>query len=60
MSRPFSLFLLIFMTSNLIFGQSNATTEKAAKDVFDNLVLAYGSAKTPPKLKIIDNQIFIL
>ena len=56
MSRLFNLFLLIFMTSNLIFGQSNATTEKAAKDVFDNLVLAYGSAKTPPKLKIIENQ----
>jgi len=44
------------MTSNLIFGQSNATTEKAAKDVFNNLVLAYGNAKTPPKLKIIENQ----
>lgn len=58
MSRPFNLFLLIFMTSNLIFGQSNATTEKAAKDVFNNLVLAYGNAKTPPKLKIIENQGF--
>ena len=58
MSRSFNLFLLIFMTSNLIFGQSNATTEKAAKDVFNNLVLAYGNAKTPPKLKIIENQGF--
>ena len=56
MSRPFNLFLVIFMTSNLIFGQSNATTEKAAMDVFNNLVLAYGNAKTPPKLKIIENQ----
>jgi len=56
MSRSFNLFLLIFMTSNLIFGQSNATTEKAAKEVFNNLVLAYGNAKTPPRLKIIKNQ----
>ena len=51
--RPF--FIVFFgMVTGMSFGQT--ATEKQIRAVFDQLVLAYGNAKTPPQLTVIEGE----
>ena len=49
-----ALLLLFWVMSILSYGQTNA--DKQIRSVFDQLVLAYGNAKSSPQLIILKNQ----
>lgn len=50
------LILFFSMMSFFMFGQNKEKEEKQIKTVFNQLVLAYGSAKTAPQLSILQQK----
>ncbi len=54
MNKSIISYLLIFVFATKIQAQTN--TEKQVNNVFNQLVLAYGNAKSAPQLQILNEK----